>query len=212
MSSCSTELTQLSPVFSNIQFNNINENHAYINPHEDINEDQVYIKEILSASGILKNLDFQTILVNPHPTSTLINPELFHILEKTKECDSKTEKIKRKMIFDTVNDILAKKFSQVSKRKHGIPNGDTLLQELCLEINNLQNNNTSDPYDEVISIITDDMYKRTKDWDHKCDEVAALVLDIERLIFKDLIGEIVNGEVYGSQVIHERYRRQLFVV
>ncbi|XP_076883346.1 protein LONGIFOLIA 1-like isoform X2 [Bidens hawaiensis] len=221
MSSCSTELTQLSPVFSNTKLENIKQLvhqiqllDSTINPHEDINEDHVYIKEILSASGFQKNLDLQTITFDLHPTSTLtlINPELFHILEKTKECASKTEKTKRKMIFDTVNDILAKKFSQVSKRKHGIPNVDMLLDDICLEINNLQTRNTNDPYDEVISIITDDINKRTKDWDHKCDEVPALVLDIERLIYKDLIGELVNGEVYGSQVIHERYRKQLFVV
>ncbi|XP_076885151.1 protein LONGIFOLIA 1-like [Bidens hawaiensis] len=207
MSGCSTELTQLSYGFSNIQYDNIQ--------FEDKNEDHAYIKEILSASGFLKNLDFQTTIVNLHPTGTLINPELFNILEKTKECASKTEKIKRKMIFDTVNNILAKKFSQVSKRKGGIPRGDTLLHELCVEINNLQTNNISDPYesyDEIISIITEDVNKRTEEWDHKCNEVPALVLDIERLIFKDLIGEIVNGEVHGSQVIHERYRRQLFVV
>ncbi|KAF5763740.1 putative protein LONGIFOLIA 1/2 [Helianthus annuus] len=150
---------------------------ATINPHED----HIYIKEILSASGLLKNLDFATTIVHLHPTGSLINPELFNILEKTKECTSKSEKIKRKLIFDTVNNILVRKLSQTSNRKGKILDAKKLLEELCIEINDLHTN------------------KKSEDWDDDyCNEVPALVLDIERLIFKDLITEIKNVAASGS--------------
>ncbi|KAD3640985.1 hypothetical protein E3N88_30208 [Mikania micrantha] len=227
----STELNQLTPGFSNIKFENIKQlvhqielldstiGEATINPHEDIDEDHLYIKEILLALGFLKNLDCATTLVHLHPTNSLIKPELFNILEKTKECTSKHKKIKRKMIFDTINNILSQKLAMsassglwTSKTKGGILSGEKLLEELCLEINNLQTNKADDTYDQIISIISEEVNKKSDDWDHNCNEISAMVLDIERLIFKDLIGEIVNVEVSGPQEMHRRHRRQLFLM
>ncbi|KAJ9564475.1 hypothetical protein OSB04_000441 [Centaurea solstitialis] len=214
--------------------NSTSEEEATINhppeifPHDIINEDHKYIKEILSASGFPKNLDAATTIVHLHPTTgSLINPELFNILEKsqkTKECtklkDAEcNERIRRKMIFDTVNDILVQKLSKsassglwTSKRKRGILNGEKLLKELCSEINNLQTNTTGGLYDEIVDIISADVNKRSEDWDDNCNEVPALVLDIERLIFKDLISEIVNAKVVGLQDGPERHCRQLFLL
>ncbi|KAK1438927.1 hypothetical protein QVD17_04740 [Tagetes erecta] len=227
----STELNQLSPRFSNTKFENIKQlvhqikildstnDEATVNPHEDINEDHMYIKEILLASGFLKNLDCATTIAHLYPMGSLINPELFNILEKTKECTSKPKKMKRKMIFDTMNNILAQKLARsassglwTSKRKAEIMNGEKLLEELWLEINNLLTNKASDPYDEVMNIISENVNKNSEDWDHKCYELPALVLDIERLIFKDLISEIVNAEVSGQQQWHGSHRRQLFLI
>ncbi|KAI7744778.1 hypothetical protein M8C21_005134, partial [Ambrosia artemisiifolia] len=223
----STESNQ----FSNIKFENIKQlvhqielvditnDEATINPHDDTNEDHIYINEIILASDLLNNLDSASTIIHLHPTTTLINPELFNILEKTKECTSKSKKIKRKMIFDTINNILAQKLAMsasseqwTSKRTGEILNGEKLLEELCLEIYNLQTNKASDLYDEVINIINEDVNKKSDDWDHNCNEIPALVLDIERLIFKDLISEIVNAEVSVSQEQHGRHRRQLFVM
>ncbi|MFS8017138.1 putative protein LONGIFOLIA [Helianthus anomalus] len=161
------EWTQVDDLISSTEKND--------NPHED----HIYIKEILSASGLLKNLDFATTIVHLHPTCSLINPELFNILEKTKECTSKSEKIKRKLIFDIVNNILVRKLSRTSNRKGKILDAKKLLEELCIEINDLNTN------------------KKSEDWDDYCNEVPALVLDIERLIFKDLITEIKNVAVSG---------------
>ncbi|KAI3713129.1 hypothetical protein L1987_71701 [Smallanthus sonchifolius] len=227
----STELNQSSSGYINIKFENIKKlvhqiesldstnDEATINPHEDINEDHIYIKEIILASCFLKNLNSATTIAHLHPTNSLINPELFNILEKTKECTSKSKKIKRKMIFDTINNILAQKLARsascglwTSKPKDRILNGEKLLEELCSDIHNLQTNKASDPYDEIITIITEDVNKRSEDWDHNCTEIPALVLDVERLIFKDLISEIVNAEISGPQERRARHRRQLFLV
>ncbi|XP_024974659.1 protein LONGIFOLIA 2-like [Cynara cardunculus var. scolymus] len=246
----STELDQSSSGFNHLKIENIkhlvhqikllNSNteeeatidHSEFFPHDIIiNQDHEYIKQILLASGFLKNLDCATTIVHLHPTNgTLINPELFNILEKTKEItkltedgynkkNASSEKIRRKMIFDTVNNILVEKLARsassglwTSKRKAGILNGDKLLKEVCSEINNLQTDTAGGLYDEILNIISSDVNKRSEDWDDNCNEVPALVLDIERLIFKDLISEIVNAKVTSLQDGPERHCRQLFLL
>ncbi|KAD0157047.1 hypothetical protein E3N88_44708 [Mikania micrantha] len=50
-------------------------------PSKSTNTDQEYIREILSASCLLKDLDSAIRIVQLHPTSSLIKPELFQILE-----------------------------------------------------------------------------------------------------------------------------------
>ncbi|XP_071693770.1 uncharacterized protein [Rutidosis leptorrhynchoides] len=187
-------------------------------PRESINEENTYIKEILIASGIQKNLNCATTTVDLHPKCNLINPELFNTLEKNKKCTTKSEKLKRKMIFDTVDDILVQKLATStsaglsSKMRGKILNGEKLLEELYLEINNFKTNTSSGSYDEIINIIAEDVDKDSKDWDKNCCEVPALVLDIERLIFKDLIKEIVKSEAAGLQEGHGHHCRQLFLL
>ncbi|KAI3824096.1 hypothetical protein L1987_05545 [Smallanthus sonchifolius] len=199
----STGLNQLTSGSNNITFQNKKQPiHQTGLPNsisdKGMNQDHIYIKEILSASGFLKNLDFATTIVHIHPTDTLINPELFNILEKTKACASKSEKIKRKLIFDTVNNILVQKL-WTSKRKERTIDGKKLQEELCLEINNLHTNKASDPYDEIINIITEDVNNKSEDWDDYCNEVPALVFDIERVIFNGLVTEIMNAAGWGPQ-------------
>lgn len=181
----STELQQLTSEFNHVKLENIkhlvhqaellnsSSDEATIQPHEAIKVDNKYIKEILLASGLLKNLDCATTIVHLHPTGSLINPELFIILEKTKEFTTKSEKIRRKMIFDTVNNILVEKLARsassglwTSKRKGRILNEDKLVEEVCLEINNLETNTASGLYDEILNII--------KDWNDNCNEVPGV--------------------------------------
>nr|XP_043638730.1 protein LONGIFOLIA 1-like [Erigeron canadensis] len=199
-----------------IELLNSTDDEATINPLEGINGDHTYIKEILLASGLLKNLDCVIQIIHLHPTGSLINPELFNMLEKTKECTSKSEKIRRKMIFDTVNYMLVQKLTRAassgqwtSKRKARTLNAEKFLEELCLEINNLETKTVCGQYYDIINIITEDMSNKSEDWEDNCSEVPALALDIERLIFKDLISEIVNAKVAGRQDGHGRHRRQL---
>ncbi|KAI7751386.1 hypothetical protein M8C21_021489, partial [Ambrosia artemisiifolia] len=202
----STNLNKFTFVSSDIKLKNLKKHvpqielQATSNPHEDTNEDHTYIKEILLASGVLKHLDFATTIVHLHPTSNLINPELFNILEKTKDHTLKSEKIKRKLLFDSVNIILVKKLSMIaclcpgqwtSKRKGKILDAKKLLEELCLEISDLHTKET------------------LEDWGDYCKEVPALVLDIERLVFKDLITEVMNG---ADIVATNEYNRISLVV
>ncbi|GJS10558.1 longifolia 1/2 [Tanacetum coccineum] len=187
--------------------------------------DHRYVAEILGASGCLKDLDRTATIVQLNPTGGLINPELFHVLEKTKGCIEFTdggyhkknmrarvdEKIRRKLVFDTVSDVLGYQLATMHKGR--ILTGDKLLKELCLGIDSLQNNSERGLYDEedeVINIINADVNKRSHDWDEYCYQVPGLVLDIERMIFKDLISEVVNAQVKCLKDWPVKHRRQLF--
>ncbi|XP_076931149.1 protein LONGIFOLIA 1-like isoform X3 [Bidens hawaiensis] len=184
----------------------------------ETNGDHRYIKEILLASGVLNDLDSAIRVVQLHPTSTLIKPELFHLENSNIEDDEKStrsksnETIRRKMIFDSVNEILFQKLVNMDGKLHGrFMNGEKLLKELWSEIDALQNCSRRCIYDEdddeVINIVSADLNTRSEDWGKYCYEVPSLVLDIERLIFKDLIDEVVNA---GMASRPRRHCRQLF--
>ncbi|XP_071735103.1 protein LONGIFOLIA 1-like [Rutidosis leptorrhynchoides] len=187
-------------------------NHTVISPYESEAEDDRYIEDILTASGCLKDLDRATTIVQLNPTGGLINPELFHVLEKTKGCTNygynkknTRSKLRRKLVFDTLNDVLGQKLVAVGPfgpHKGKILNGKKLMKEMCSEIKSLQNNSEVciyDEDDEVINIINADANKRSQDWDEYYYQVPGLVLDIERMIFKDLVNEVVNGHVTNLQ-------------
>ncbi|KAF5769914.1 putative protein LONGIFOLIA [Helianthus annuus] len=177
--------------------------------------DREYVEDIILASGCLKDLDRTTTILQLHPTVSLINPGLFHVLEKTKACTELTDdlynknftasKIRRKMVFDTVNDVLSHKLAMLGPfgpHKGKVLNGDKLLKELCADLDGLQNKSEISGYDEddeVTNILNVDVNKRSPDWDEHCHQVPGVVLDIERLIFKDLISEVVNFEVTNLQ-------------
>ncbi|XP_076929260.1 protein LONGIFOLIA 1-like [Bidens hawaiensis] len=180
-----------------------------VNSTDEKHTDHEYISEILLASGFLNDLDSAIRIVQLHPTSTLIKPDLFHLLEnsnakddeKSARCKS-NETIKRKMIFDSVNEILFQKLVNMDGKLYGrFMNGEKLLKGLWSEIDALQNGSRrciydeddDDDDDEVINIVSADLNTRSGDWERCCCyEVPSLVLDIERLIFKDLIDEVVN--------------------
>ena len=67
-----------------------------------------------------------------------------------------------------------------------------------------------DEEDEMINIINADVNKRSHDWDEYCYQGPGLVLDIERMIFKDLISEVVNAQVKCLKDWPVKHRRQLF--
>ncbi|XP_071708365.1 protein LONGIFOLIA 1-like [Rutidosis leptorrhynchoides] len=187
-------------------------------------EDDRYVEDILTASGCLKDLNRTTNIVQIHPTGGLINPELFHVLEKAKgytdiEYNKKnmSSKLRRKLVFDTVNDFLGQKLATLGPfgpRKGGILNGEKLMKEMCSEIKCLQNNSeicVCDEDDEVLNIINEDVNKRSQDWDEYYYQVPGIVLDIECMIFRDLVDEVVNGQVTDLQDWPaRRHCRQLF--
>ncbi|KAI3722488.1 hypothetical protein L2E82_33527 [Cichorium intybus] len=216
----STKLENIKTLVHQIELLNTKADDATVNhnPSEGETEDQRYVTEILLASGFLKDLVRSTTIVQLHPTGGLINPELFHVLEKTKGCtdfnrkSKSNNKIKRKLVFDTVNDVLGHKLAMLGPfgPKGRVLNGEKLLKELCSGIDSLQNNSERGAYDEddeVINIINADVNKRSQDWEEYCYEVPGLVLDIERLIFKDLISEVVNVQVKNLQDWPVKHRR-----
>jgi len=180
--------------------------------------DHKYITEILLASGLLSGHSSSQIF---HSPGQLINPKLFYALEQVKTKRhfiednakkvarfKKSEQMQRKLIFDVVNDILVQKLILVSSSALGCqpngfagttPKGQQLLDELCTEIEQLQPKNG-------VSLGGEDENLKHQHaiWSNCCTEIPNIVLDIERLIFKDLITEVVRGEVASHSGTHCR--------
>ncbi|GAA0154311.1 hypothetical protein LIER_37850 [Lithospermum erythrorhizon] len=181
------------------------------------NPDRRYITKILLASGLLKDISFLSNPVQLHSNGHVINPKLFHVLEQTEgqnEFSGNTghmkanQKIQRKIVFDTVNEILARKLCA----ERDIPLGLTsvssieLLKEIHVEVERLQklsysSNDEDEDHDhyQVLGIFEADMDHQSQSWKDYQGEMPSLVLDIERLIFKDLITEAINDGITGQQ-------------
>ncbi|XP_042033604.1 protein LONGIFOLIA 2-like [Salvia splendens] len=200
----------------------------------DENPDHRYISEILLASGLLlrdlgSNLtDFQF-----HQSGNPINPELFLVLEQTKASASSkdesfnsttrssletNEKLRRRLIFDAVNETLARRLGPESKPWQSpvklarrALNTQNLLKELCREIEELETRSPmcslGEEDDGWKAIFGHDLLLQSDNWMRFDADVSGVVLDIERLVFKDLIDEIVRGEAAGS--IAKRGSRKL---
>ncbi|TYH56085.1 hypothetical protein ES332_D09G283600v1 [Gossypium tomentosum] len=200
---------------------------------ENTNPDHRYISEILLASGLLlRDLSSGLTTFQLHPSGHPINPELFLVLEQTKASSllSKPdhEKLHRKLIFDSANEILVGKLAQVraspepwlnpGKLTTKTLNAQKLLKELCMEIEQLQpkkSDNNMEEEDGLKNILWEDVTRRSESWTDFNGEISGMVLDVERLVFKDLVNEIVIGEgvtlrAKQRQQQQQRRRRQLF--
>lgn len=208
---------------------------------ENANPDDRYISEILLASGLLlRDLGSNLTTFQFHQSGNPINPELFLVLEQTKSSNllkedcraekvvqlkSDKEKFHRKLIFDAVNEILVQKLAFVGhscepwlwpqKVVRKTLNAQKLLRELCLVIEQLQAKKPAcsleDEDDGLKSILWEDVLHRSESFTDFHGEISGLVLDVERALFKDLVGEIVLGEAANLRVKAGRRRRQLFV-
>ncbi|MED6111548.1 longifolia [Stylosanthes scabra] len=203
----------------------INQNDEKLTSFSDSKDfDHKYVAEILLASGLLSGRTSSQI---SHSPGHLINPKLFFALEqmKTNKKDFNSSKIispeqlQRKLIFDVVNDILVQKsFLESSCTQWRLTNqlpggnlqGKQLLDEVCTEIDQLQPQNKSLDLaiedENLTSLLWGDshlMHHPTV-WTNSSTEMPNVVLDIERLIFKDLITEVVRGELANSAGRHCR--------
>jgi hypothetical protein len=207
------------------------------------NGDHKYISEIMLASGLLRDIDYSMISIQLHQAHLPINPSLFFVLEQNKTSnvslqDNKhkgrgfgqqqtvnlVERSKRKLIFDTINEILAHRFaaegctkqpsitlSISTQRTHEKSSrGEELLQTLCSEIDRLQDNSKCILDEDDEDLIWEDLQSHGMNWKEIEGETPGLVLDIERLIFKDLIGEVVTSEFAAFPRMLSGQPRQLF--
>ncbi|GJS72737.1 longifolia 1-like protein, partial [Tanacetum coccineum] len=148
--------------------------------------------------------------------------ELFLVLEQTKfsnlpkqEPSNKKllnkEKFHRKLIFDTVNEVLAKKLALVVpsletfsskpfKLANKTLNGQKLLRDLCMEIEELlqvkkkKDVSLYEEDDGLKTILWEKVLNRAESWTDYDGELPVIALEVERLIFKDLVNEVVLGE------------------
>lgn len=178
------------------------------------NPEYCYIIDILLASGLLAYTETYTVVF--HSSGYPIDPQLFSVLEQTHSNlslskprdgqDSRKkpniEKMNRRLIFNTVNDILYKKLSpylhlqpwicsanKISRRR---PIGQQLLKQVWSEIQCLPSVPSEDICDTISTILEKDLAETVNSWtDHKT-ELAGVVLDMERMIFKDLMNETIG--------------------
>lgn len=208
---------------------------------ENTNPDDRYISEIFLASGLLlRDLGSNLTTFQFHQSGQPINPELFLVLEQTKastrlkedcraekviQLKSDNEKNHRKLVFDAVNEVLTRKltFLRQSKEPWLRPltvtrktlNAQKLLRESCFEIEQLQAKkppcSLEDEDDGLKSILSEDVLHPSESFTDFQGEISGMVLDIERSLFKDLVGEIVTGEAANLVKTTGRICRQLFV-
>ncbi|KAL8216043.1 hypothetical protein R6Q57_022880 [Mikania cordata] len=208
---------------------------------ENTKPDDRYISEILLASGLLlRDLGSNLTTFQFHSSGHPINPELFLVLEQTKfnnlpkqgpgapEKIIKKEKFHRKLVFDVVNEILAGKlalsvpFQKSFKLVKKTLNAQKLLRDLCLEIEQLQlkkkkkkkkkEDISLDKEDDGSkSVLWEEVLNRAESWTDYDGELPVLALEVERLIFKDLVNEVILGEAAdGRRIKPGRRCRQLF--
>ncbi|GMJ14023.1 TON1 Recruiting Motif 4, LONGIFOLIA 3 [Hibiscus trionum] len=196
---------------------------------------------LLASGLLLRDLGSGSTTFQLHPSGHPINPELFFVLEQTKASSllSKEdgnsrkvslsnpdhEKFHRKLIFDLVNEILVGKLALLGtssepwinsgKLARKTLSAQKLLKELCTEIEQLQdkksNSNTEEEEDGLKNILWEDVMCRSESWTDFNGEISGMVLDVERMVFKDLVNEIVIGEGGNLQSNQQKHRRrQLF--
>ncbi|KAK4346416.1 hypothetical protein RND71_032755 [Anisodus tanguticus] len=191
------------------------------------NPDHRYITKILLASGLLNDVDSVSTAIQLQSSGHLIDPKLFHILETNEEHvmpenghskkSARTEfnqKMHRKNVFDTVDEILVHKLVSESCLLQGRDrlSSQQLQKELKSDIDQLNAKKVSmdSEGDELISILNADLRHQSEDWTNGQSEIPSLILDVERLIYKDLITEIISDEAREQQIRTRRHCRQLF--
>ncbi|XP_042471156.1 protein LONGIFOLIA 1-like isoform X2 [Zingiber officinale] len=161
------------------------------------NPDNKYVSDILLAAGFLNK-------ESAIPLQQHIKPDLFSVLEKQHgQQKPSAEKNHRKLVFDVVTEILAHKRGELVYknpcefflRRRRMLNGQQLVGEICTEIKGLRAmstrwSTTSEDCAELIS--SEDILGRSEGWEDFCMEKIRVPMQIGRLIFQDLINEIVG--------------------
>lgn len=206
-------LNDVSHLVQELGLLNTSRDKAATDHHKSLtNPDHRYVAEILTSTGLLRDLGSSTTMtgIQINQAGLLVNPELYHVLEKDTEValeqvDKKSvrstgrEKVQRRLVFDAVSEILLEGSFDLrtvqTKMGERRTSGEKLLEELCTKLDQQQatpDDSLNDIDDELKSILRADIMNKRKNWTGYSSQLAGLVLDIERMIFKDLIGEIVR--------------------
>ncbi|KAL0926072.1 hypothetical protein M5K25_004456 [Dendrobium thyrsiflorum] len=174
---------------------------------ENQEQDSVIVAEIIRACSLLqKESDFLPMLKKI--TS-----------DKPSEFDQKSNlhKLHQRLIFDVVNEILAQKMdvSSSGDRFDNILHTSTfsikhLYKELCSEIKCLKSCNCKEGNFDHNSMTHKDVLLHSQAWESFESEIPVLALEIERLIFKDLINEVVNSVAAVALDAKQRRPRKMF--
>lgn len=155
-------------------------------------DDLVYISDILRSSHYLPG-----------------DSDTFLLLEK-QQCfkgkdTSQVSRLHRRLIFDIVNEILEpnRKLPAFSSRKDHIIKGGSSIQQIWSEFVKMREHECygDDLVDIICGVLRKDL-STSRDamngWGECRTEFSEVVLDIERMIFRDLVGETIRD--FGSLV------------
>ncbi|KAF5195011.1 Longifolia 1-like [Thalictrum thalictroides] len=152
-------------------------------PLQSNDADFVYVSEIVQASNYIS--DDET--------------DLFYLLEKQcyKNDSANVSRLHRQLVFDTVTEILNKK-KQLPPWKAGCnicpKTGKPWFRQIWLEFLKIREQSPAENLLQVIcGVLKKDLADETNNgWGDYAMETSEMVLDIERLIFKDLVGDTIR--------------------
>jgi hypothetical protein len=208
----------------------------------DKDEEREYVRDILVASGvtdyclqwtggyIMDLTHFGDLESNQRhqqqPSNTKENDAHY---ERLQTCSEK-EALGRQVLFDATNEILVQKLDPVKfiplpwigrdqpqlqqkpARQH------QLVQEIWDELQHVPCVQSEDVNDTLYTILLKDLHKTAKQWTGMDGELGEISLEVERMIVKELIEEIVKDLASGfcsschlsTKPIEPVARRQLF--
>lgn len=141
---------------------------------EEEDSDLVYVSEILRASSYLPE-----------------ESDVFVLLEKRKGKDtSRASKLQRRLIFDTLQEILNRN-QKLPPWKAAARGEETVWSEFR-RIRDREESASEDMFGVICGVLRKDMAAEMSGWGEWTVEMGDVVLDIERLVFKDLIGETIQ--------------------
>lgn len=175
--------------------------------HEDTIQDcdYVYISDILRAYNYLPD-----------------DSDMFLLLEKQQYLKgndtSKVSKLQRKLIFDTTNEILDRNSKLPPWKLPLRPNSGEekpSLSHIWSEFQKIRERDSAeeDLFDTVCGVLRKDLARDAiNGWGDCHVEVSEAVLDIERLIFKDLVGEAIRdlASLSKNNVLYAPRRKLVF--
>jgi len=141
--------------------------------------DFVYVSEILRACSYLPE-----------------ESDIFLLLEK-QQClkgkdTSKASTLQRRLIFDTLQEILER--NQQLPPWKAVSYGEQ-RQKIWSEFRRIREREESESEDlfkVICGVLKKDMAEEMRGWGEWAVEMGDVVLDIERLVFKDLVGETIR--------------------
>lgn len=199
---------------------------------KDADEERTYVKDLVIASQLTDASSFADCLWST--TGYMIDPSIFDQLElnreqgdlslekKTSEEDIERDALDRRILFDSVNEILEDNLSptrwtgllrtNVCKR----PAGQQLIQEVWDKLQDIPCTASDEVCDTVFTILQKDLLKgRGQNWSSYEKELGQITTEVEKMIVKDLIDETVRDlcALGGRDFLplpFEATRRQLF--
>lgn len=145
--------------------------------------DFVYISEIVRASRYLPE-----------------DSDVFQLLEKQQylkggKDTSKASRLRRRLIFDTINEILDRNRQLPPWKSNFWGNCSISLRQIWSEFQRIREigDASEDLFEVICGVLRKDfMVDGSSGWVDRPIEISEAVLDVERLIFKDLIGETIR--------------------